>query len=235
MRDATFRSVVVLTLLAGALLVVHAPRWLGLTSLRASPGEVGFTYVTDLDYWRRTEREQLVETTIPFDLDHDLNQVPLQIGDWRGEDVPETNLEVFILLEPDQFVQRRYQDSAEHSLWLTLIGGYESRSFHPPDLCYDADGWQVSLSSQAIPLDGGGAIYGLWLEAQKQMAEGKPATEHTVFYFYLFPDSERHQADGIVLFKLTSPRYGTPEETVTMLGDFLRQLFSRATPVRRTL
>jgi hypothetical protein len=226
MRDAAFRSVVVLVLLAGALLVVHAPRWLDLTNQHANSSEAGFTYVTDLDYWRRTEREQLVETTVRFDLAHDLNQVPLQIGDWRGEDVPETNLEVFMLLEPDQFVQRLYRDSAGHPLWLTLIGSHKSRSFHPPDLCYDADGWQVSLSSRAIPLNGGGEIHGLWLEARKQ------EDEHTVFYFYLFPDSERDQSDGIVLFKLTLPHYASVEETLAIQGDFLRQLFSRAKPTR---
>jgi hypothetical protein len=235
MQNAPFRGVVVLALLVGSLLVVYAPRWLDLVGQQASPAEADFTYVTDVDYWQRTGREQLVETSIPFDLAHDLNQVPLQIGDWRGEDVPETNLEVFILLEPEQFVQRLYQDSAGHSLWLTLIGSRKSRSFHPPDLCYEADGWRTSLSSQAVPLDGGGDLYGLWLEAQKQTTEEGPATEHLVFYFYLFPDSERDQAGGIVLFKLISPRYSTVEETVALQGDFLRQLFSRATPIKRRL
>lgn len=226
MRDTALRSVVVLAMLAGALLVLRAPHWLGLTDQHADPGEAGFTYVTDIDYWQRTEREQWVKTMVPFDPIHDLSQVPLQLGEWRGEDAPETNLEVFMLLEPDQFVQRRYQDSAGHSLWLTLIGGRTSRSFHPPDLCYHADGWQVSLSSRAIPLYGGGEIHGLWLEAHKQ------EEEHTIFYFYLFPDGERHQGDGMMLFKLTSPHHAGIDETLAIQGDFLSQLFVRARPTR---
>jgi hypothetical protein len=226
MRDATFRSVVVLGLLAGALLVMRAPRWLGLPDQHTDPGEAGFTYVTDIDYWQRTERQQWVKTTVPFDPIHDLGQVPLQLGDWRGEDVPETNLEVFMLLEPEQFVQRRYRDGAGHSLWLTLIGGRASRSFHPPDLCYHADGWQVSLSSRVIPLDGGGEIHGLWLEAHKQ------EDQHMVFFFYLFPDSERDQSDGMMLFKLTSAHHAGIEETLAIQSDFLSQLFSQARPTR---
>ena len=226
MQDTAFRSVVVLSLLAGALLVLRAPRWLGLTDQHANPGESGFTYVTDIDYWQRTEREQLVEATAPFDLAHDLNQVPLHIGDWHGENVPETNLEVFMLLDPEQYVQRRYRDSAGHSLWLTLIGSRGSQSFHAPDLCYHVDGWQISLSSRAIPLNGGGEIHGLWLEAHKQ------EDEHTVFYFYLFPDSGRDQNDGIMLFKLTSPHHASIEETLAIQGDFLSQLFVRARPTR---
>jgi hypothetical protein len=34
--------------------------------------------------------------------------------------------------------------------------------------------------------------------------------------------------DGIVLFKLTTPRYGTSEETLALQADFVRQLFKRA-------
>jgi len=226
MRDTAFRSVVVLALLAGALLILRTPRWLGLADQHADSGEAGFTFVTDIDYWRRTEREQWVKTTVPFDPIHDLDQVPLQLGDWRGEDVPETNLEVFVSLEPDQYVQRWYRDSVGHSLWLTLIGGRTSRSFHPPDLCYHADGWQVSLSSRAIPLNRGGEIHGLWLEAHKH------EDEHRVFYFYLFPDSGRNQSDGMMLFKLTSPHHASIEQTLAIQSDFLSQLFVRARPTR---
>jgi len=228
MQNATFRSVVVIALLLSGLLV-YVPQWSRFVSNQANLDQAGFTYVADLNYWQRTRRERFVRTTAPLDLAHDLNDVPLQIGDWQGEDVPETNLEVFILLEPEQLVQRLYQDNAGHYLWLTLIGSRKWRSFHPPDLCYDADGWQTSLSSKAIPLNDGGEIYGLWLEARKQVADGTPATEHMVFYFYLFPSSGRDQADGIALFKLTSSGYGTVEETVALQGDFLRHLFSSAT------
>lgn len=235
MQNPTFRGVVVLVLLVSGLLIIYGRQWSGMTRLHGRSGETGLVYVADLDYWQRTGRERIVEATIPFDLAHDLGQTPLQLGEWQGQDVPETNIEVFILLEPEQFVRRLYRDGAGHYLWLTLIGGRQSRSFHPPDLCYDADGWQTSLSSQAIPLEGGGDIYGLWLAAQKQTNEGAPPTEHLVFYFYLFPDEERDQADGIVLFRLTSPRYGTVEETVALQSSFLRQLFSRAAPVKGSL
>jgi hypothetical protein len=231
MQNATFRTLVVVAILLGGLLVSYASLW-GDSGSNQVPG---FSYVVDLDYWRRTEREQLVKTDLHFDLAHDLDDVPLQIGEWQGEDVPETNLEVFILLEPEQFVQRLYQDSDGHYLWLTLIGGRNSRSFHPPDLCYDADGWKASLSSQAISLDEGGEIYGLWLEAHKPGVDEAADFEHMVFYFYLFPDSKRDQADGIVLLKLTSPRYGSVEETLAVQGDFLRHLLKNATPVTRGL
>jgi hypothetical protein len=228
MQSNTFRSVIALALLLGGLLIVYTSSW---SDLASDPARDGFTYVTDVDYWQRTKRERLVETTFPFDLAHDLNEVPLELGDWQGEDVPETNQETFILLEPEQFVRRVYENSTGKYLWLTLIGSRQSRSFHPPDLCYDADGWQTSLSLQAVTLSEGGGMYGLWLEAQKQFNGDASAVEAMTFYFYLFPNRERDQADGIVIFRITSPRYGTIEETIALQGSFLRQLFNSATPV----
>jgi hypothetical protein len=227
MQSTAFRSAVVIVMLLGGLLFVYAPPWLAPASGQAA-GEAIFTYVADLDYWQRTGRERSVGTSVPLDLAHDLNRVPLQVGDWRGEDVPETNLEVFILLEPEQYVQRLYRDSAGHYMWLSLVGGRQSRSFHPPDLCYDADGWQTSLSSRAISLDGGGELYGFRLEARKALPGEPSATEHEAFYFYLFPNAQRDQADGIVLFKLTSPRSGSIQETLALQDDFVRHLFWRA-------
>jgi hypothetical protein len=231
MQSHTFRSAIALALLLAGLLAIYFASWSDTTS---GPAGAGFTFVADVDYWQRTRREQLVTTPFAFDLAHNLNDLPLELGDWHGEDVRETNQEVFILLEPEQFVHRVYRNSNGHHLWLTLIGGRHSRSFHPLDLCYDAGGWQTSLSSQVIPLPEGGEMYGLWLEAKKQPSLNTAPVEDMAFYFYLFPDRERDQGDGIVLFRITSPRHRTVEETVALHGSFLRQLFESATPTRGT-
>ena len=50
----------------------------------------------------------MVTSPYDFSLENDLNTLPLQFDDWSGVDVPQTNLEVFILLEPEQYIQRRY-------------------------------------------------------------------------------------------------------------------------------
>lgn len=181
-------------------------------------------YVADLDFWQRTPRETMVDAAAYFDLDHDLNNVPLQVGSWVGEDVPETNQEVLILLEPEQYIQRLYRNDAGQYLWLSMVGGRSSQPFHAPDICYDADGWQYNLGSYAVDLPGG-PLYGLYLDADKQLEPDAAPVSHVVFYFYLFPDTRRELSDGIVLFKLTSGRYGTVEETLEMQADFVRRLF----------
>lgn len=213
--------------LAVAIVIVYLPK---LTAPPASglAGEPGLTYVADLDFWKRTPRETTVAANAHFDLAHNLDNVPLTVGDWQGKDVPETNQEVMILLDPEQYIQRLYQNSQGHYLWLSMVGGRSSQPFHAPDICYDADGWQYNLGSHPVELDGGGTLYGLYLEAQKQEPDRTEPTEHVVFYFFLFPKAERGLSDGIVLFKLTSSKIGSVEETLAMQETFVRQLFSRA-------
>jgi hypothetical protein len=109
-----------------------------------------------------------------------------------------------------------------------MIGGRSSQPFHAPDICYDADGWQYDLGSHATQLPKGGEVYGLWLDATKPIEGYDDPAEHVVYYFYLFPDYGRDQADGIVLFKLTSGRYGSLEETLALHAEFTRQFFQAA-------
>jgi hypothetical protein len=222
------RSFFVVALLAIGLVFVYgnrfAPSLLGGTAGQ----EDALTYIADLDYWQRTDRETEVVAKARFDLDADLTDVPLTLGKWQGEEVPQTNDEVMILLDPEQYTQRLYRDDSGHYVWLSMIGGRSSKPFHAPDICYDADGWSYDLSSAAVPLDGGGEIHGLWMRAEKQFPGDAAPAEHIVFYFYLFPNRQRNLQDGIVLFKLTSGNFGSVEETLEIQGDFVRQLFSRA-------
>ena len=227
-RKSLMVSVLTIGLLSFGIIAVYGPQlpvWLGgQPSLHAGDK---LTYVTDLDFWQRTPRERAVVANAYFDLDHDLNGVPMQVGSWHGVDEPEANQEVMILLEPEQYIQRYYEDNKGHALWLTMVGGRNSQPFHAPDICYDADGWQYDLGSHATQLGNGGQLYGLWLDAHKQVG-GAPPWEHIVYYFYLFPDTRRDQADGIVLFKITSGKYGTLEDTLKLHEDFTRQFFRAA-------
>jgi hypothetical protein len=196
----SIRGLIVVAILLLGVAAVYLPELaLNLLGLPVAAHTEQLTYVADLDFWQRTEREATLVANARFDLASDLNQIPLTIGEWQGMDAPETNQEVMILLDPEQYVQRWYRNSAGQYIWLSLIGGRSSQPFHAPDICYDADGWQYNLGSHAVTLDRGGEFYGLWLEAKKQMPGEEALTEHIVYYFYLFPDSRRELSDGIVL------------------------------------
>jgi hypothetical protein len=186
----------------------------------------GHQFVADIDNWRRTDRERVVTSSYDFNLNNDLAALPLTLGEWVGEDVPQTNLEAFILLEPEQYVQRLYSLPDGRSVWLSLVGSRKSKSFHSPQICYDTDGWRTEANSEVVLLTKG-EIYALRLVAQKRLANGGDA-EHVVLYFYLWPGFARDPDSGIVLVKVTSPVYGTLENTLTLERDLVRQLLTSA-------
>jgi hypothetical protein len=185
----------------------------------------GYEFVADVDNWQRTDRERAVTSPYDFNLAADLGQIPLELGDWKGEDVPQTNLEVFILLEPEQYVQRRYKREDGRYVWLSIVGSRKSKSFHSPQICYDADGWKTDAGSEPIPLNQG-EMYALRLVANKQIGSG--SSNHVVSYFYLWPSYERNPQDGLVVVKVTAPIYDTVENTLAIQKEFWQHLFTSA-------
>ena len=110
-------------------------------------------------------------------------------------------------------------------MWLSLIGSRKSKSFHSPQICYDADGWQTTAGSEPVQL-ADGQVYALRLLAAKTVEGG--IAEHVVMYFYLWPNYARDPQDGMVLVKVTAPIYDSVEETVALEEDFLNALFVSA-------
>lgn len=222
MHSSTIRYLLVLALFASVFVALLITGLFG--PILGVSGAAELTYVADIDYWQRSGREQLMTAKYRFDLAHDLNDIPLVVGDWQGQDVPQTNVGVFIVLEPEQYVERLYGNSTGHYVWLTLIGGRGSRTFHPPESCYDSYGWQTELTSYGLPLDEGGQAHGMLIHARQE------SEEQISFYFYLFPKRSRMPKDGIVIFRVTSPLYGTIEETMAVQRDFVRHFFVQSTP-----
>ncbi len=211
--------IVVLLLAVAAVLFITRGQPLG-------AGENGHTFVADLDLWQRTEHEIVVTSPYNLSLSGKLSDVPLKLGQWIGQDEPQTNLEVFILLEPEQYVQRNYRLPDGRYVWLSLIGSRKSKSFHSPQICYDTDGWKTEVSSQAVPL-AAGEVHALQLVARKEYSPDSIA-EHVVLYFYLWPGYARTAQDGMVVVKVTAPIYGSVDETLALEKDFLNHLFTAA-------
>lgn len=218
-RDSQ-RPAVIVVLLAFALLavvVMYGREW-GLGNAQAPSRH---TFVADIDRWRRTNRQRTVEARYEFSLAADLHALPLQVADWQGADIPQTNIEVQILLEPEQYVYRRYTRPDGKYLWLSIIGSRQAKSFHSPQICYNADGWQTEVSSEPVAL-ADGSLYALRLVATKQ------EWEHIVLYFFLYPNDLRSPDAGVVLFKVTAPLEGSLAETLALQKVFIREFFQSA-------
>src|SRR5688572_20776436 len=100
------RGVGMAMLLLAGVLVAYSPQFAPSLWGRVESPANTLTYIADLDYWQRTDREIQVVANARFDLDTELTNVPLTLGDWQGKEVPESNQEVIILLDPEQYVQR---------------------------------------------------------------------------------------------------------------------------------
>jgi hypothetical protein len=212
------RHLVVLALLVVALIAVAAIYSRDLWQSQFQSDDGYNTFVTDIDRWRRTQRERAVQSIYDFSLGPQLDALPLEIGEWQGANVPQTNIEVQILLEPEEYVYRRYRRPDGKYVWLSVIGSRQAKSFHSPQICYDADGWKTAVTSEPVELEEG-EIYALRLEAQK----GR--WEQVVLYFYLYPDYLREASAGTVLFKVTAPLEGSLEETLALQKSFIRLFF----------
>ena len=211
------RHLVILALLTLALLIMGIMYGRDLWQSQFQSDE-GYTFVTDIDRWRRTQREVAVQAHYDFSMGPQLEDLPLEIGEWQGADVPQTNIEVQILLEPEEYVYRRYRRPDGKYVWLSIIGSRQAKSFHSPQICYDADGWKTAVASEPIDL-AEGEFYALKLEAQKDR------WEQVVLYFYLYPDYLRDASAGTVLFKVTAPLEGSLEETLSLQKEFIRHFF----------
>ena len=206
---------VVLLIAAGALLgMTYREEILG----RAWK-ESGYQFVTDIDNWRKTDRERLLRSPYDFRLGS-LHTVPLNVGTWKGHDVPQTNREVFILLEPDEYVFRRYCNGSD-CVWLSLIGSHQAKSFHPPDICYEADGWGVSVGSEPVKLKSGE------IRAMKVVAK-RGGNIHVILYFYIWPDPSRDPQKGTVLFKVTASGGKDVGHALEVDKEFIREFFTAA-------
>jgi len=187
-----------------------------------SAGE-GNVWVVDIDNWRRTSYQRRVRSPYDFRVGENLQAIPLRLGPWAGVDVPQTNIEVFILLQPDQYLQRRYTLPDGRYVWLSLIGSHKARSFHPTEICYISDGWQTKVSSVDVPLRRGR------IRALKVYAT-KGQWTHLVLYFYIWPNEARDLAQGVTMFKVTAPLNGDEASTLALEQSFIRQFFTSASP-----
>lgn len=221
MQQDTKRSLILIAILMMALLAMAGLYGRDFLQNRVLGRAAGYTFVTDIDRWRKTSHEQVVHARYDFSLGPQLHDIPLQIGDWQGEDVPQTNVEVQILLEPEEYVYRRYRRADGKIIWLSLIGSRQAKSFHPPQICYDAAGWRTQVASEEIPLQKG-AIYAM------KVGAAKDAWTHIVLYFFLYPDYLRDPSNGLTLFKVTAPLGDSETTTLMMEKDFIQQFFSEA-------
>ena len=91
--------------------------------------------------------------------DIDLKDLPVNVGQWYGEDI-ELSERVYEILETRDVIMRRYQNSNGDEILLSIVySGNNRDSFHPPEYCYIGGGAELLAKNQEdIALDNGSIL-----------------------------------------------------------------------------
>lgn len=86
--------------------------------------------------------------------DRELATIPMELGDWRGEETPIANERKEEAIGADSMINRLYRDAKGHAVSLHVASFVEfSRSLlHSPMLCYPGNGFtQIGSEDVALP------------------------------------------------------------------------------------
>jgi EpsI family protein len=86
------------------------------------------------------------------------NELPLQLGDWRGEDTKRLDPELYKATDADVIVNRAYQDGTGHSVSIhtAVFKNPAHGVYHSPMNCYLSAGWQkikTTMEKLVLPND----------------------------------------------------------------------------------
>lgn len=199
----------------------------------AGAGTRGDVYFTDTEGWYRiTDNERAVLSPYALHLDALPDSLPMDLGPWRGRELPLGPEIDEWFDEPEVALQREYRNAGDDIVWLSVFGSRGPKSFrlfeHTPATCYPLSGWEMTREDvDTIPI-GSGEIY-----ARRGFAVNG-AHELIVLYLYLWDNPNRDSADGVVSIRASAPILTSEAETLRLLKqEFLPYLFTDVVPWRR--
>ena len=158
-----------------------------------------------------------------------LAEFPLQIGDWRGDRLPDFEPEILGVLGVDEYLNRLYK-GANSAMAGLYIGYYQSQrqgdTIHSPMNCLPGSGWEpVSHSYLPISVNAGGAPETVTVN---RYVVQKGLDQQVVLYWYqshgrvvaneyrskvlMVYDAVRMNRTDAALVRVISPRLGNGPE-----------------------
>jgi len=81
-----------------------------------------------------------------------VSNLPLQIGEWKGEELEVDEL-VYKILETKNLIVREYESADGEKVYLYIVYSQENRKVsHPPEVCFEGGGMTVE-DKIAVPLE----------------------------------------------------------------------------------
>jgi len=183
---------------------------------------------------------QLRSSGEPVPIREPLDHFPEQVGRWQGQEGTIFDVDTLNVLKVKDYLVRRYADPAGRSLWL-YIGYWDSQrkgaQMHSPRNCLPGAGWEpLEATTRRIALPGRfGEIkvnrYLIQKDQDQQLvmywyhSQGRAVTGEVAARVQLVKNAiARNRTDG-ALVRLSSPIYGSVQETSDMLADYVRAMY----------
>jgi hypothetical protein len=213
--------------LAGLLLAagVLASRFIDRSPDAPDRRAMGSVVFVDVEGWyARTPHEVAVASPFKLALDALPAGLPLNFGEWRGEDRRhDPEIDVWFR-NPDVTIERTYRRADGEIVWLSAFGSRGEKSFHlfehTPNLCYPLAGWRIdSLELAALPRGPRPLTVNL----------GRASGEEgglVFLYLYVWDSPARAAEEGVLSVRIAAPVRHETEATVSMLTEeFLTEIF----------
>ena len=188
---------------------------------RVFPSSAESSYYLDRELWLRTPDERRVLTAYDLGNEGSLAALPLQLGEWRGEDVSISNAIILPMLDPDQIVYRAYR-RGDRAVTLTMVGSTISESFHHPLVCYEWSSWGAEdRETTRIPIGESEVVL------RYIVGQDPNGLLQVDLSGYLWPTPNRRWSDGTTQLRVTGFATESEEQALTDARDFAGHLFAR--------
>jgi EpsI family protein len=183
---------------------------------------------------------QLRSSGEPVPIRESLDRFPEQVGRWQGREGTVFDVDTLNVLKVKDYLVRRYSDPAGRSVWL-YIGYWDTQrkgaQMHSPRNCLPGAGWEP-LEATTVPIALPGRFGGItvnkyliqkdrdqqlvmyWYHSQGRAVAGEAAARVELVKNAI----TRNRTDG-ALVRLSSPIYGSVQETSDMLADYVRAMY----------
>jgi len=133
-----------------------------------------------------------------------IEQIPLQLSDWTGEDLKELGVRSAQILQLDHYIRRLYTNSNGDQVflyigyWSKQTGEYQAAK-HSPATCLSANGWRVSnktVEQISLPSKATDAPMRL------RTLVGEFQQSRSLFYYWFFSGEKEYWDEWQALFHL---------------------------------
>ncbi len=186
-----------------------------------------------------TANQTYVRTKMDFGSNEVIQQFPFTVGDWTGSDYEVNSWKD--QLGADVAIMRGYRKPGTQEIWFLAMQSKSRSSFHPPEVCYPAMGWELSEEGYvAIPGEDASwikpALYPKFSKAEaqvqlKKLLVTKDNQRRLVLYFYVKHAELGSTSDIVTMIRISAvaPRIGSYENLLTtqkeLLMEFIPYMF----------